>query len=66
MFETDITSRGVAQLLDDAIDDAGSSPRRWAVALVVLIVGALGLLFVTRRMVAEHPMPPAADPPRPA
>jgi hypothetical protein len=58
MFETDVTSRAVAQLVDGAIDDAGSSPRRWAVFLIVLIVAALGLLFVTRRMVADHPMPP--------
>ena len=59
MFETDATSRAVAQLVDGAIDDVGSSPRRWAVILILLIVGALGLLFVTRRMVADHPLPPA-------
>ena len=64
MFETDVSSRAVAQLMDGAIDDVGSSPRRWAVILIVLIVAALGLLFVTRRMVADNPMPPADSPER--
>ncbi|MET0461357.1 MAG: hypothetical protein ABW195_19065 [Ilumatobacteraceae bacterium] len=64
MFETDVSSRAVAQLVDGAIDDVGSSPRRWAVVLILLLVGALALLFVTRRMVAENPMPPA-EPVRP-
>ena len=32
--------------------------------LIVLIVAALGLLFVTRRMVADNPMPPADSPER--
>ena len=64
MFETDVSSRAVAQLVDGAIDDVGTSPRRWAVILIVLIVAVLGLLFVTRRMVADNPMPPADSPER--
>ena len=70
MFETDVPSRAVAQLVDGSIDQIGVSPRRWAVLLVVLLVGALALLFVTRRAVvtspspAPAPAPPATDPDR--
>jgi hypothetical protein len=65
MFETDVSSRAVAHLVDEALDGVGTSPRRWAAILILLIVGALALHVVSRRRSAAEQAVPPADQPRP-
>lgn len=53
MFETDIASRAVTDLVVGAIDEAGGSPRRWAVLLVTVLAAVLALAWFTKRSATD-------------
>ena len=60
------------ELLDEVVDEAtGASPRRWALLLLVFVVGGVVALWLSKRarragpdlgIVAEVAGPPAAEP----
>ena len=60
------------QLLDEAVDEAtGGSPRRWALLLLLFVVGGIVAVWLSKRargagpdieLAAEVAGPPAAEP----
>ena len=49
----DIGDQVVTEIVEGAIDEAGGSPRRWAVLLVLMLVGTLGVLWLAKRAATD-------------
>ena len=54
MFETDLADNAIAGLVTGAIDEAGGSPRRWALLLGAALVTALAVLWFAKRAATDE------------
>ena len=58
MFDNDVAEWAVTDLVEGAIDEAGGSPRRWAVLLLLVLAGRVGMLWFAKRTAADDVLPP--------